>query len=292
MTRREWKIQAAAHLAGGDSPHLEASMLLCHVLGIDKAKIYAHGEEEIPPLAEHTLNTLLSRRILGEPMAYILGKKEFYGRDFLVNEHTLIPRPETEHLIDAALAYFPKHREIRFIDLGTGTGCLAITLALERPMWRGTAIDISQNALSMAKANAKRLGANIAFLQADFTKPLPFLKCGALQTENTDAGSFDLVLSNPPYISEEEYAMLDTDVRNFEPRSALVPGPTGLEHLSAIEAAACALLKGGGLLLMEHGCLQGEACRALCLGAYWMDVHTGRDLAGKDRFLSAVRVRP
>ena len=118
----------------------------------------------------------------------------------------------------------------------------------------------------------------VRFLQADFTKPMPLVGEG-----------FDLVISNPPYISEEEYAGLDVGVRNFEPRSALVPGPEGLEHPRAVEAAARALLKEGGLLLMEHGYLQGEACRALCPDAYWMDRRTGLDLAGKERFLFAVR---
>ena len=134
--------------------------------------------------------------------------------------------------------------------------------------------------MKTARKNAEANGAAdaVTFVEADFTGPLPFA-----------CGSFDLVVSNPPYISEEEYAGLDPGVRNFEPRSALVPGPSGLEHPRAVEAAARALLKEGGLLLMEHGCLQGDACRALCSDAYWKDMRTGRDLAGKDRFLFAVR---
>lgn len=280
MTRREWKIRATARLAGSDAPALVAGMLLCHVLGIDKVALVAHGEEEIPPREEDTLEALLARRLAGEPVAYILGEREFYGRDFLVNRHTLIPRPETEHLVEAALDFFRGQEQIRFLDLGTGSGCIAVTLAAERPLWRGTAVDVSPLALETAKSNAERLGTaeRMTFLCADFTKPLPL-----------EAQSFDLVVSNPPYISEEEYAALDAGVRNFEPRSALVPGPEGLEHPRAVEAAARALLKEGGLFLMEHGHLQGEACRALCPDAYWKDVRTGRDLAGKDRFLFAVR---
>ena len=280
MTRREWKIRATARLAGSEAPALVAGMLLCHVLGIDKVALVAHGEEEISSRDEDTLESLLARRLAGEPVAYILGKREFYGRDFLVNRHTLIPRPETEHLVEAALDFFRGQEQIRFLDLGTGSGCIAVTLAAERPLWRGTAVDVSPLALETAKSNAERLGAaeRMTFLYADFTKPLPL-----------EAQSFDLVVSNPPYISEEEYAALDAGVRNFEPRSALVPGPEGLEHPRAVEAAARALLKEGGLFLMEHGHLQGEACRALCPDAYWKDVRTGRDLAGKDRFLFAVR---
>lgn len=280
MTRREWKIRATARLAGTEAPAAVAALLLCHVLGIDKVALVAHSEEQVPSRAEEKLETLLRRRLSGEPVAYILGRREFYGRDFLVNAHTLIPRPETEHLVEAALDFFQDREEVRFLDLGTGSGCIAVTLAAERPSWKGVAVDVSDGALHMARLNAERCGTacSVEFLQADFTHPLPF-----------SPRSFDLVISNPPYISEEEYAGLDPGVRNFEPRSALVPGPEGLEHPRAVEAAARALLKKGGLLLMEHGYLQGEACRALCPDAYWMDMRTGRDLAGKDRFLFAVR---
>ena len=280
MTRREWKIRATARLAGTESPALVAGMLLCHVLGIDKVALVAHDDEPVSPRAGEELEALLLRRLAGEPVAYLLGEREFYGRDFLVNRHTLIPRPETEHLVEEALFFFQGKEQVRFLDLGTGSGCIAVTLAAERPSWQGTAVDVSADALEKAEANAARHGTakRLTFLHADFTLPLPL-----------EEGSFDLVASNPPYVSEEEYAALDAGVRNFEPRSALVPGPQGLEHPRAVEAAARALLKEGGLFLMEHGHLQGEACRALCPDAYWTDVRTGRDLAGKDRFLSAVR---
>lgn len=280
MTRREWKIRATARLAGTEAPAVVAALLICHVLGIDKVTLVAHSEEEVPPEAEKKLEALVKRRLAGEPVAYLTGRREFYGRDFLVDSSTLIPRPETEHLVEAALEFFRDGETIRFLDLGTGSGCIAVTLAAERPLWKGTAVDISSGALAVAKRNAEANGVSgaLEFLQADFTLPLPLAE-----------GSFDLVVSNPPYISEEEYAGLDPGVRNFEPRSALVPGPEGLEHPRAVEAAARALLKEGGLLLMEHGYLQGDACRALCPDAYWKDMRTGRDLAGKDRFLSAVR---
>ena len=280
MTRREWKIRATARLAGTEAPAVVAALLICHVLGIDKVTLVAHSEEEVPPEAEKKLEALVKRRLAGEPVAYLTGRREFYGRDFLVDSSTLIPRPETDHLVEAALEFFRDGETIRFLDLGTGSGCIAVTLAAERPLWKGTAVDISSGALAVAKRNAEANGVSgaLEFLQADFTLPLPLA-----------AGSFDLVVSNPPYISEEEYAGLDPGVRDFEPRSALVPGPEGLEHPRAVEAAARALLKEGGLLLMEHGYLQGDACRALCPDAYWKDMRTGRDLAGKDRFLSAVR---
>ena len=282
MTRKEWKILATRRLAHTDAPVLTAQLLLCHVLGIDRVALIAHSEEIVPPADEARLEALLARREQGEPLAYILGVREFYGRDFAVNPHTLIPRPETEHLIETALEFFDKRgmvdKGLRFIDLGTGSGCIAVTLAAERPSWQGTALDISQGALETARANAAANGVALDFLHADFTQALPF-----------EPASFDLVVSNPPYISEEEYAGLDAGVRDFEPRSALVPGPEGMEHPRAVEEVARRLLRPGGLFLMEHGWLQGEACRALCHTDFWNDIHTGCDLAGKDRFLFAVR---
>jgi release factor glutamine methyltransferase len=281
MTRKEWKIQATRLLAGTDAPALTAQLLLCHVLGIDRVALIAHSEEAVPAEAQAVLDALLERRLSGEPLAYILGSREFYGRDFEVNAHTLIPRPETEHIIEEALAFFGRQADesVRFLDLGTGSGCIAVTLAAERPAWRGTALDISAGALDTARRNAAAHGAELDFLMADFTRPLPF-----------GEASFDLIVSNPPYISEEEYAELDAGVRDFEPRSALVPGPEGMEHPRIVEQVARRLLRPGGLFLMEHGWLQGEACRALCAGPDWNSVHTVRDLAGKDRCLYAERV--
>ena len=282
MTRKEWKIQATRRLAGTDAPALTAQLLLCHVLGVDRVALIAHSEEPVPADAEARLEAMLERRMAGEPLAYILGVREFYGRDFAVDSYTLIPRPETEHLIEEALAYFDRRGEdsveLRFLDLGTGSGCIAVTLGAERPAWRGCAVDISEGALAKARANASAHDVTLDFVHADFTQALPF----------ADA-SFDLVVSNPPYISEEEYAGLDSGVRDFEPRTALVPGSEGMEHPRAVEEAARRLLKPGGLFLMEHGWLQGEACRALCSERFWNDVHTGRDLAGRDRYLVAVR---
>ena len=282
MTRKEWKIDAARRLAHTDAPALTAQLLLCHVLEIDRVALIAHSEEPIPAEDEARLEALLERRSGGEPLAYLLGVREFYGREFAVNRHTLIPRPETEHLIETALDFFDAQGRsgdaLRFLDLGTGSGCIAVTLAAERPAWMGTAVDISSGALETARKNAESNDVSLSFLLADFTQPLPF-----------DPASFDLVVSNPPYISEEEYAGLDAGVRDFEPRSALVPGPEGMEHPRAVEEAARRLLRPEGLFLMEHGWLQGEACRALCHEDFWKDVHTGLDLAGRDRFLFAVR---
>ena len=279
MTRKEWKLKAARALAGTDAPALTAQMLLCHVLGISRETLAAHDAEPLGARDEKALGALLERRLNGEPVSYLIGTKEFYGRDFLVNPDTLIPRPETEDMIDAALAHFPADSSLRFLDLGTGSGCIAVTLAAERPNWHGAALDISAGALGTARRNAQVLGVagRLDFYEADLAKPLPF------------AGQFGLVISNPPYVSLEEYAALDATVRDFEPFSALVPGPSGLEAAEAVVRNAQELLVPGGLLLMEHGMAQGEDCRDLCRASFWQEVRTGRDLSGKDRFLFAVR---
>lgn len=280
MTRKEWKISAASRLAGTDAPLLSAEMILRHVLGIGRVELIVHSGEELSRDELSAAESLLARRFSGEPTAYLMGSREFYGRDFIVNGSVLIPRPETEHLIDAALGFFGGRRDVRFLDLGTGSGCIALTLAAERPGWTGAAVDVSEEALAVARRNADIHDpeGRIAFVHADFTEELPFAEA-----------SFDLVVSNPPYISEEEYAGLDDGVRNFEPRGALVPGPTGMEHPRSVEKAARRLLRNGGLFLMEHGWLQGESCRSLCREDDWNGVRTGKDYAGLDRYLSAER---
>ncbi len=278
MTRQEWKLHAAHLLAGTDAPARTAQMLLCHVLGITRETLAAHGEEPLCPGDERTLGELLERRLRGEPVAYLVGTREFYGRDFLVDRSTLIPRPETEDMVDFALAFFKDRGTLRFLDLGTGSGCIAVTLAAERAGWSGTAVDISPEALRTAKENAVACGVagRLDFLEADMAEKLPL------------AADLHLVISNPPYVTPGEYAGLDAGVRDFEPFSALVPGPSGMEAAMAVVSRAQELLLPGGLLLMEHGMDQGEGCRALCGPGYWQDVRTGRDLAGRDRFLSAV----
>lgn len=240
-----------------------------------------HPDDPLPDEAKTTLESLLKRRLAGEPVAYLLGTREFYGRDFEVDASTLIPRPETECLVDEALARLPE-RGVRFADFGTGSGCLAVTLAAERPFWRGVALDVSEAALTVARRNAERLDTadRLTFLCADFTLP-GFHEAGT--------AGLHLAISNPPYVSEEEYAGLEAGVRDYEPALALVPGPTGLEHLKAVAEAAWRVLRPGGLLIMEHGASQGPAVRALCPPDRWKEISTGRDLAGLDRYLAAVR---
>lgn len=314
---REWLDGAARVLASspefsgdsGASPRREAELLLGHALSLTREALVTRARESLPPDAERELDALLARRAGGEPLAYLAGKREFYGRMFAVSPATLIPRPETEHLVDAALVLsgmpgassadmpFPESLKdalaraplfpdgkVRFLDLGTGSGCIALTLAAECPRWRGMAVDISGSALDVARINAKALGMadRVNFLHADFT--------AADFTDRLpeEFRSPCLIVSNPPYIGEEEYAGLERGVREFEPKGALVPGPSGLEHSRALVALAERLLPPGGLLLMEHGAGQGEAARGLC-GPAWSLALTGKDYAGLDRYLLAMR---
>ncbi len=326
LSLRGWLDAATRRLASepefarnsGDTLRREAELLLCHALGLRREALVTRARDPLPPDAQARLDTLLRRRAGGEPLAYLTGEKEFYGRSFAVSSATLVPRPETEHLVDAALLLFGMpgvpavssfavlsspdlpfaeeleealaraplfpDREACFLDLGTGSGCIALTLAAECPLWRGGAVDISENALSVARANAERLNVTARvdffradFTDADFTARLP-----------EEFRSPRLIVSNPPYISEDEYAGLERGVREFEPKSALVPGPSGLEHPRAVIALAERLLPSGGLLLMEHGAGQGSAVRELC-GTAWNLALTGRDYAGLDRYLLAIR---
>ncbi len=209
--------------------------------------------------------------------------KEFYGRVFAVGPGVLIPRPESEHLVEEALR-LPEplpEQQVRFLDMGVGSGCLAVTLLAERPAWRGVGVDISAQALEYARRNAHahQVERRLDLLRTDFAQP-GFQPPG---------DGFHLMVGNPPYISEKEYGVLDAAVRDFEPKSALVPGKSGLEHARAVVLAAVRLLAPGGLLLMEHGAGQGQAVRDLCVSEHWERVGTGLDLAGRERFLRAER---
>ena len=272
---------------GVESPSLSADLLLAEALRISREKLLRltlmEPEKLLPGEALQAFAAFSERRRKGEPVAYILGRKEFYGREFVVNSSTLIPRPETELIIDEALNFCQGKERGTFADFGTGSGCLAVTLALELPGWEGFALDISEAALATARLNAHNLGAasRVSFALADFTLPI------------LPAASLDLLLSNPPYVSEDEYEKLDKGVRDFEPRSALVPPPangckaSGLEHLCQIVAIAARTLKPGGVLLMEIGSRQGPALLEQIRDERWSELRLVRDLAGLDRLLCA-----
>jgi len=291
-----------------DAPRLSAELLLAKALGLDRdallKRLILEPESPLPESAWLEFAKLTARRCAGEPAAYILGHKEFYGREFTVTPDTLIPRPETELLIDLALEYARSLGNAGgntapapcFADFGTGTGCIAVTLALELLGWRGLALEKDPAALRVACANALRLGAadvtdpadaqKLRFILADFHAPPISLPPPA---------SLDLLISNPPYVSEAEYRTISFEVRDFEPKSALVPGmppgssapSSGLEDAEAIIDLARILLKPGGLLLMEIGHAQGPALLPRLQD--WFDARLHKDLAGLDRVLIGKR---
>lgn len=256
-------------LAQCDLPPLEARMLLGQVLDKTHAWLIAHADEVAAPEAEQVFAALVGRRRQGEPIAYILGKREFYGLEFTLTPAVLIPRPETELLVELAFERVPRKAALRVLDLGTGSGAVAVALAKGRPQARVTAVDIDYAALSVARANAKRHGVSVRFFCGDWF--------GALSAE-----TFDLIVSNPPYVAAADPHLAVGDVR-FEPQRALLGGADGLDCIRAIVAGAAAHLAPGTWLLFEHGYDQAEACRALLEAAGYREVQSWPDLAGIPR---------
>lgn len=245
----------------------DALALFSHATHLGRAWLIAHDQDPISAAHRARLEPLFARRMAGEPVAYIVGYREFYGRDFSVNPSVLIPRPDTELLVELALARAPQNA--RVIDLGTGSGCIPITLKLERPDLQLSAVDLSPAALEIARHNAAQLGAEVRFVESDWLS--------ALRLER-----FELIVSNPPYIHSADHHLAQGDLR-FEPRSALTDEADGLAHLrSIIEQAETQLLPAGWLLL-EHGWDQGAACRDLLHGAGFEAAETWQDLGGNDR---------
>jgi release factor glutamine methyltransferase len=268
MTVRTALIQAQQLLeeAKISEPRLTAEVLLMRATGHDRAWLYAHGNDELIELWWIHYGRYLHQRIKGEPTQYITGRQEFYGREFRVTPDVLIPRPETEHLVEAALA---RANAATILDIGTGSGAIAVTLALETKA-RVIAADISQAALRVAQQNAHALHARIEFAACDL---------GAAFAE----GSFDLIVSNPPYIPARDRASLQPEVRDHEPALALFGGEDGLSIYRRLIPEATRLLRPGGWLMMELG--DASAVRELCAG--WADVEVANDLAGIPRVLIA-----
>ncbi len=237
--------------------------------GLSHVRIVGHPEEELDAGALARFDALAARRVNGEPLAYLIGEREFYGRDFRVGPAVLIPRPETEHLVEAALSR-QGGESARVVDLGCGSGAIAITLALEAPLWQVSAVDLSAEALKLARANAERLGAAVTFCEGSWYRALP------------PAERYDLIVSNPPYIAVQDRHLEQGDVR-FEPRMALTDGDDGLSCLREIAAGAVERLLPGGWLMLEHGFDQGSAVRTLLLHQGLQAVETLPDLAGLDR---------
>ncbi|MCB5185991.1 peptide chain release factor N(5)-glutamine methyltransferase [Methylobacillus gramineus] len=250
---------------------IEVRTLLRHALGdVSSAWLIAHGEDAIEDDMRQRFESLLARRMQGEPVAHILGQREFYGRDFTVTPDTLIPRPDTETLVEAALEKIPQAKEFQVLDLGTGSGAIAISIALERPHANVIAVDRSLPALTLAHHNGTRLQAhNLSFVESDWFSAL-------------DHQSFDLIVSNPPYIEQDDIHLQQGDLR-FEPYSALASGADGLDDIRQISASAHQHLQPQGWLMLEHGYNQASQVTEILQQHQYQHIETIADLAGHGR---------
>jgi release factor glutamine methyltransferase len=266
---------------GIDSPRLDAELLLGRATGRTRIQLIVEAKQELEAPQLAAFRELVKRRRAREPIAYILGSREFYGHAFRVDRRVLVPRPDTEALVETALLR-TRHVSLsmRALDLCTGSGCVAISLALERPTSLGMATDLSDDALAVARDNALRLGAyRVAFGQGDLYAAVP------------PACRFDVVTANPPYIATGDLPAIMPDVRDFEPRLALLGGEDGLAIVRRVVAGARAVLAAGGVLAVEVGAGQAGATAALFEGAGYDDVEVKRDYARIERVVSGV-LRP
>jgi release factor glutamine methyltransferase len=252
---------------------LEAQVLLAHVLRVERAWVRAHESDPVPRAKATAFFALARRRRNGEPVAYLTGFREFWGLALAVTPNVLIPRPETETLVEQALLRLPKDRELRVLDLGTGSGAIALALARERPRATIVATDVSDAALTVARANARRVGVfNVEFVLADWYAH------AALD----GAPPFDAIISNPPYIGAGDPHLSQGDLR-YEPIAALTSGVDGLDALRTIVTGAPGRLADGGFLAVEHGYDQAQALREMLASSGFVDIETVRDLAGIQR---------
>jgi release factor glutamine methyltransferase len=268
MTNRRPSLDAVLRDASERIDSADARALLTHVLQRTQAWLFAHGDEAIDDNALPRFQTLLTRRLQGEPVAYLTGRRGFWTFDLMVSPQTLIPRPETERLIELALERIGTQPNLRIADLGTGSGAIALAIAHERPQAQVVAVDVSEGALAVARANmlALCLG-NVEFRCGDWLQPLADER-------------FDLIVSNPPYIADG-----DPHLQNlrYEPEPALSSGRDGLDAIRTIARDATSHLHDGGWLLLEHGWNQADAVRALLEAAGFDSVQTHRDLEDRDR---------
>jgi release factor glutamine methyltransferase len=273
---------------------LAAELLLMHVFGRDRTWLYTHPEMMLETAETEKYFALIARRGAGEPTQYLTGKQEFWGLEFEVTPAVLIPRPETEHVMEVALARlgprgFKIHldtglprEQLRVADVGTGSGCLAISLAYELPHAEVFATDISAPALEVARRNARRHAV---------TDRIHFAQTDLLESVGQESRSFDLIVSNPPYVARNECAQLQREVRDHEPHEALFGGPTGVEIYARLIEQAATLLRSGGILVLELGYNSAEHVRAiLAEQSLWTNVAFANDLAGIPRVAAANRV--
>lgn len=269
MTQGKATLKSALAL-DSSTARIEVQMLLQQVLGVSRAYLLAHPEQILNEAQAVTYRTLLQRRLHGEPLAHILGEREFFGLNFSITPATLIPRPDTELLVELALQCIPQRGAFRVLDLGTGSGAIALAIAHARPDIEVTAVDASSGALGVARENVRRLNiSNTRLLRSDWFSAL--------------AGArFDLIVSNPPYIAEGDVHLEQGDLR-FEPRTALVSGTDGLDDIRHIVAQAKNHLNPGGWLLFEHGYDQAGQAQVLLDMAEFIEVFSACDLAGIER---------
>jgi release factor glutamine methyltransferase len=282
MPLGDWMRKAEVRLTKG--PHAErarrdAEALLLHLIQRDKAYLMAHPEQDLSAGGAVRYYALVDRRLSGEPIQYITGEQEFYGLPFSVNHHVLIPRPETEGLVERVLELAVGFEYPRIVDVGTGSGAIAVTLASKLPQAEITAIDISSEALDVANSNAARNGvaSRIHFQQGDLLTPVK-------------AGGVEIVVSNPPYVATTDREAMAVEVREFEPTKALFAGEDGLAIYRRLIPAAQEKLTQGGWLAMEIGCGQAEAIAGLLAAAGFAQVEFARDLAGIERVATARRM--
>ena len=267
-------IAAALAAARTKLPASEARLLMGHAIDRPAAWLLAHDDEALGEDAMLTFASLVARRSGGEPVAYLVGYREFFGRRFIVAPGVLIPRPETELLVELAVTRFVSAGAPRILDLGTGSGCIAVTLALELPRAQVAAADHSGSALALAAENARRLGASVDMVQSDWFAAL-------------GRATYDLIVSNPPYVCSADPHLGQGDLR-YEPIDALASGPDGLDAIRKILRGSCHHLGPEGVLLLEHGYDQGDMVRDLMLGAGFRSVEQHKDLAGIVRATSGL----
>jgi len=273
MSIKEVLLAATTTLAKtleANEAKIEAQLLLQHVLHVNRAWLIAHENDTLEDNTQALFEALLKRRFNGEPIAYILGYREFYGLKLKVTPDTLIPRPDTETLVEAALAQSDPSNSLSILDLGTGTGAIALSIATHRPHAQVTAVDASQAALNVAMENAESLGiTNICFKSSNWFSALPQEK-------------FDLIVSNPPYIEHDDAHLVQGDLR-FEPIAALASGADGLNDIRTIVNESLTHLKSQGWLMIEHGYQQAEAVADLMAQIGLVEIKTIRDLGNNDR---------
>ena len=251
-----------------DSPRLDAELLLARALDVPRTYLFAHPEDALDPVAVERFCSSLEQRSDGLPLAYISGEKEFWSMTLIVNQDTLVPRPETELLVDKALQHIPKDRKLAILDLGTGCGAIALAIAKERPHCIITATDVSDAALAVARENANRHALpNIEFLCGDWIAPVT-------------GRTFDIIASNPPYVPEADP---DLERLKHEPQMALLSGEDGLDAIRRISGEAKSVIRQGGTLLIEHGDSQTVEITGILSADGWSEVSHMNDLAGKLR---------